>query len=202
MVCTKSARVCPPMTYTEPSHEMIELSRALQDLTIQHACPTGTSRSRMVSTTTTVAPSLTLLSPNQLYSQQKDAQQGLQSATPQPKISNTNGAGRNGDTSLFTHPHGICRSFLKTRSCPYGHYCKFIHVANPGYLQGPDDYSLHRSNDLRPFRNFANIDSFRKTVPRVTNLSNARRAWICRHPDIAILVCTKEQTTKIVHHLE
>ena len=148
------------MTFTEPSHEMIELIRALQDLTIQHACPTGTSRSFMASTPATVTPSSTQLSPSQLYSQQKDAQQGLRSATPQPKTSNSDGAGRNGDTTLFTHPHGICQTFLKHRSCPYGHDCKFIHVANPGCLLGPDGHSLHRPTDLRPYRNYSNEQQF------------------------------------------
>jgi hypothetical protein len=138
------------MTFTEPTHEMIELIRALQDLTIQHACPTGTSRSFMASTPATVTPSSTQLSPSQLYSQQKDAQQGLRSATPQPKTSNSDGAGRNGDTTLFTHPHGICQTFLKHRSCPYGHDCKFIHVANPGCLLGPEGHSLHRPTDFTP----------------------------------------------------
>ena len=39
------------LTFTEQDKAVIDLIRALQDLTIQHACPTGTSRSFLASQT-------------------------------------------------------------------------------------------------------------------------------------------------------
>ena len=107
----------------------------------------------------------------------------------------------------------VIRPFLLTRTESVRHSLNIAHVrmvtiVNSSMLQIPDAFLVPTvilcigQLIYAPIVTIPTSNSFRKTVPRVMNLRNARLAWIRRHPDIAILVRTTEQTTKIVHHLE
>jgi hypothetical protein len=100
---------------TENDRPIRDIICALQDLTIAHACPSGVSRPFMAAATST--PSSTTHSLSQFYSQHKDVQQGLRSATltllalhTKTTLLNANPSSSTPSFAFVTHPSHPARS--------------------------------------------------------------------------------------------
>ena len=124
-----------------PDVSLTDVLRNLRQLSILHACPDSTPDAMFVAKTTTTPPSTsTALSPGALHHRQREAQQGLRTASQPQTAARSEDKPRQEDKTSAASPKQFefCYEYLRTGTCSRGKDCRRLHVSNSDalYQQG------------------------------------------------------------------